>query len=311
MALLEYLSDTKIWIILGVIFALLIGPLGSFTSIIVIFVLIIQMSFSMSDLKFNARSIVENKKQILLSIAACFGVCTIATLLVGLPFIAEHPDIWKGWVVLAAVPSAGSVVTMTFYFRGNLTACVMSTAVIYLIALVLTPLITLIFIGEAVDPLEIFKYVLLFVAIPILLTFPIRKIGVNRITKLIIVNLMIFLLVVLSLGQNRDYVLSEPTMVLFVALACIVRIFGVGFIMMYLMRRMGTNREDGVVYLPMAVWKNSGLATTLCFILMADASGAVIPCVISLIIELIWFAAIPKFVDRIWPISNEKQSIDC
>lgn len=303
MALMGYLSDTRIWILLGVICALLIGPLGSFTSILVIIVLIVQLSFSMSDIKFNADAVKENRNAIILSMIACFVICTASILLMGALFIPDHPDIWKGWVILAAVPSAGSAVTVTFYFRGNMEACVMSTAVIYLAALVITPLITLLFIGEAVDPLKIFQYVLLFVAIPILATFPIRRMKIDRRVKLIIINLAIFVLVVLSLGQNREYVLGDPVMILFIALACAIRIFGVGFIMMYLMKKLGTNRENGVVYLPMAVWKNSGLAASLCFVLLADATGAVIPCVISIIVELIWFAAIPRFVERTWPRS--------
>src|SRR5215471_16516507 len=113
MAAMSILSNVRVWVLVGIICALIIGPIGDFTSTLIIFVLIVQMTFSMDGLSFNIKSLKENKGPIFYSMIACFGISTVLTLLLGSFFITGNPQIWNGWVVLAAVPCAVSVVTMS------------------------------------------------------------------------------------------------------------------------------------------------------------------------------------------------------
>lgn len=301
MALIGILSDIKIWISLGVVFALLVGPVGEISSTLIVIVLMIQMTLSMDGLKFDAPALKENKKSILISLVACFGICTISALLVGSLFIPSYPEIWKGWVMLAAVPCAVSVVTMSFYVRGNTAMCVMSLAVIYISALAITPLITRMFIGESVSIIKIFSYIILFVIVPILASIPLKKVSVNRSTRIILINVMMFLMVIFALGQNRSYIFSEPLVILLVAAASAIRIFAVGMVVLHILKKYGRRRDNSMVYLSMSVWKNSGLAATLCLVIFGSATEAAIPCVISLLIELLWFAFITGYIERKWP----------
>ena len=302
--LVDTLSNIRIWIVAGVILALSIGSLGSLSSYVIIIVLMIQMTLSMEGLSFKPQDMKKDKTSILASVLFCFVVNTVITLGIGALFINHYPDLWNGWVVLAAVPCAVSVITAALYLNGNIKMSVLSSAVIYLLALVITPLITLIFAGKATDPLRILLYVFLFVAVPMLMTIPMKKVQVNRHVKIITINAMMFLLVLLSLGYNRDHIFEDPMMVFLVTLGCITRVFIVGFLLVLLMRRKGVKRSDGIVYISMAVWKNSGLAVTLCMILFVDSSLAVIPCIISLLVELLWFAIMTGYEKKIWPADN-------
>jgi len=301
MAAVNIFSDTRIWIVLGVIFALIVGPAGDISSTLLVIVLIIQMTLSMDGLSFNTKILSENKRSIVCSVLVCFGVSSGAILLLGSFFIADYPEIWKGWVMLGAVPCAVSVVTMSFFSKGNATMCVLSLAVIYLIALAFTPLVTKVLIGESVSVLKIFSYVILFIVIPMAASVPLKKANISRTARVVAINVMLFLLVLLSLGQNREYLFSEPGIVLLVAAACAVRIFAVSFAVLYILRKKGVRRDNGMVYIPMAVWKNSGLGVTLCFVIFGSASAAVIPCAISLLIELLWFAVMSKYIEKAWP----------
>lgn len=301
MALLNTLSNMGFWILLGVVFALLIGPIGDISSTLIVIVLIIQMTFSMDGLTFRKGVLKENKKSILISFFACFGISMVSALLVGSLFISDYPEIWKGWVMLAAVPCAVSVVTMSFFVKGNTTMCVMSLAVIYIAALILTPLITRAIIGESVSVLKIFSYVILFVIVPILASFPLKKVQIDRTRRVILLNIMIFLMVLFALGQNRDYIFSEPIVIVLVALASVLRIFVVGMVVLHLLKKHNHRRDNSMVYLPMAVWKNSGLAATLCFVILGSTTEAAVPCVISLLIELLWFAFISDYIEKTWP----------
>jgi BASS family bile acid:Na+ symporter len=305
MAAVNTLSDTRIWIVLGVIFALIVGPVGDISSTLLVFVLIIQMTLSMDGLSFNAKSLGENKKAIVYSVAACFGISTGAILLLGSFFIMDYPGIWNGWVMLAAVPCAVSVVTMSFFSKGNATMCVLSLAVIYLIALAVTPLITKTLIGESVSVLRIFSYVILFIVIPMAASVPLKKANLSRTARIVAINVMLFLLVLLSLGQNREYLFSEPGIVLLIAAACAVRIFAVSFAVLYILKKKGARRDNSMVHIPMAVWKNSGLGATLCFVLFGAAAEAAVPCAVSLLVELLWFAVMSKHIEKAWPRDDD------
>ena len=300
MALVNILSNIRYWIILGVALALIIGPIGDFSSNLLIIVLIVQMTLSMDGLSLDPENIKKNKKPIVYSVIACFGISAVATLAIGSLFIADHPDLWNGWVLLAAVPCAVSCVTMAFYLKGNTTMSVLSLAVIYILALAATPLITLVFMGESVSILRIFTYVILFVAVPMAASVPLKKVKINRNTRMIAINIMMCTMVFLALGANRNYLSAEPTIVLLVIAACIIRVFVVSLILIYLFKKRGASRENSVVYVSMAVWKNSGLATTLCFVLFGSATVAALPCAISLLIEVLWFAVISGYFDRVW-----------
>jgi len=305
MEVVNTLTNVRFWIILGVICALIVGPIGDISSKLIIIVLIIQMTLSMDGLTFNAESIKKNRNQILYSIAACFILSAGVTLLIGSFFITGHPNIWHGWVLLAAVPCAVSCVMMSFIMKGNTVMCVLALAVIYFIALAATPLITRAIIGESVSISSIFSYVILFVVVPMAASVPMKKVKINRNVRVTIINIMLFMLVFLSLGQNRGSLIAEPDVVVLVIIACLIRVFGVSLVMLYLMKRKGVSRDNSIVYLPMAVWKNSGLAATLCFVLFGSVAEAAIPCAISLLIEVLWFAVMSSYMERVWPSSKD------
>jgi BASS family bile acid:Na+ symporter len=307
MAALNTIIDTRVWIVFGVLCALLLGPVGDISSTLLVIVLIIQMTLSMDGLSFNSKSLKENRLPILYSVAACYIVSTGMILLLGTFFIGDHPEIWKGWVMLASVPCAVSVVTMSFFSKGNTMMCVLSLAVIYFVALAVTPLVTLTLIGESVSVLKIFTYVVLFIVIPMAASVPLKKLNISRNARVISINAMLFLLVLLSLGQNRDFLFSEPGIIIFVAAACAVRIFVVSFAMMHILKKKNARRDNSMAYIPMAVWKNSGLAITLCFILFGSATEAVMPCVISLLVELLWFAIMSRHIEKAWPAVKDAE----
>ncbi|MDR0508474.1 MAG: Na+-dependent transporter [Candidatus Methanoplasma sp.] len=310
MAAVNILSNIRFWIMLGIIFALIIGPVGEFSSTLIVLVLIVQMTLSMDGLTFNAESFKKNKAQIIYATAACFIISTGTALLMGSFFIADHPNIWNGWVLLAAVPCAVSCVMMSFFLRGNTVMCVIALAAIYLIALMLTPLITKTVIGESVSVLKIFSYVILFVAVPMAASVPVKRAKISRTVKVIVINVMIFIMIILSLGENRGYLFSESGIVVLIVIACVVRIFGVSLIMLYLMKKRNTDRDNSIVYISMAVWKNSGLAVALCFVLFGNAAEAAIPCAISLLIEVLWFAAMSGYIERVWPSVKQPSAVN-
>ena len=301
-------SNIAFWIFLGVTMALLVDPLGDFTSTAVMVVLMSQMIVSMHGLSLKRNDLKRNGRFALLSVICCFGISAATALLIGIPFIGSHHELWIGFVVLAATPSAVSVVTIAFYLNGNMGMTTISTMVVYLFALLITPTMTFILVGEAVNPIKIFEYVLLFIAIPLLIVLPLKNVKVDRGKRKMAINVLMCLLIFLTLNHSKGEVQGIQDLLIPIILLCFLRTFGISLIMIRLLRgRCPVDR--GITYVSMSIWKNSGLASTLCVILVAGSMAA-IPCIISLIVETVWFAYMGTGFERHWGHGNRPDDVE-
>ncbi|MDC7951714.1 Na+-dependent transporter [Methanomassiliicoccaceae archaeon COG_1] len=301
MALLKALMDIRIWVAASMAVAFLVGPIGDIASTLVIAVLMMQMVAAMEGLSFHGDDFRRDAGPIMYCFLACFGVSTGATLLMGSLFIGDE-SLWYGWCMLASVPTGVSVIALTLMMHGNRVLSVLALTVVYLLALGVTPLLTTMLIGDAVSPFEILMYVVLFIAVPIAATVPLKRFRINGDCKVIFINAMMFLLLIFAVGNNRDFIFENILMVAAIAGACLLRTFGVSIAVLYAMKRMSGNRGNAVAYMGFAVWKNSGLATSLCLALLsAQYPEAALPCAVSLMVENVWYAAMNSLIKKVWP----------
>ncbi len=301
MALLNVLEDIKVWIAAAIVLALIFGFGSPDASTIMMLALIAQMAVALDGIRFSRSDFGTYKKPIFVNFVCCFGICTGFTLLTGLLFIDDQA-LWTGWVMLSAVPCAISVVPSALFLKADPKLAVLSLTVIYVIAIALTPLTTHTLIGNSVNPLEVLRYILMFILIPFVLTIPIKRLHLKQAPKTLFINLMMFILVFVGLGSRQEFVFSEPIVVLSLVIACMFRIFLVSTVLVYGMRKMNCNRNNGLNYVTFCYWKNSGMSASLTMgLFAATMPEAVLPCVVSLIVEAVWFAVLTKFIDRMWP----------
>lgn len=301
MAIIDVLANLKVWIAIGFVAGLLFGSIGGSASTIMMVVLILQMSVSLDGLTFRKGDMKAYNKPILWGIVCCFIINSGITIIAGSFFIPISTAIWYGWVILASVPSAVSVVSASLYLKGNTKATVLMTSAIYVAALAVTPLISWVMLGSAVSPLEILKYILLFIAIPLVASQVFKHFTLPKRGKIIFINIMLALLMFLALGSNRDYIFSELNIVFWVIIVCFIRIFVLGVVMTYLLKKKRTERDMGMIYVLFSVWKNSGMATSLSMVLLSGMPEAAIPGAISLIMESIWFSTFTSHSEKMWP----------
>jgi len=297
---MNILVDARFWIISALVLGLLIGDIGHAPTIVMM-ALMVLMCISIQGLSFNKKDVTENKKEILIAVIVCYAVAGGVTLLVGSFY--DH-DLWLGWVMLAAVPCAISVTSGTLILKGNVKLAMIATTVIYLVALAVTPAITQILIGEAVNPAEVLKYVALFIAIPFAVSIPLRKYRMNVKTKAVSVNVLFFILVLVTFGANRDFIFNEPETVLWVALGCIVRIAAVALVMELLLKWIGMRRGNRIPMVLLSIWKNSALAMSMTMILIST-THSVLPAALSLPIEMIWFMFMIWYYSKRCPETSE------
>lgn len=191
MALVNVLCDVKVWILLGIAMAMCAGFDSPGASTILMLVLIAQMAVSLDGLRFRRSDLEEYDRQIAVCLLCCFGINTLLTLATGLFFIGDD-HLWTGWIMLSSVPCGVSVVVASLVMKGDTRMCVLGLTAVYLCALVLTPGITTVLLGDAVNPLEVLKYIVLFIALPFGLSFGVRRLGLGSRTKSVFINIMMF-----------------------------------------------------------------------------------------------------------------------
>ena len=303
MALLNVLEDIKVWIAVAIVLALVFGFGSPDASTIMMLALIAQMAVALDGIRFSRSDFGTYRKPIVVNFVCCFGICTGFTLLTGLFFI-DNQALWTGWVMLSAVPCAISVVPSALFLKADPKLAVLSLTVIYVIAIALTPLITHTLIGNSVNPLEVLRYILMFILIPFVLAIPIKRLHLKQAPKTLFINLMMFILVFVGLGSRQEFVFSEPMIVLSLVVACMFRIFLVSTVFVLAMKKLGCDRDNSLNYVTFCYWKNSGMSASLTMgLFAATMPEAVLPCVVSLIVEAVWFAILTKAIDRVWPPS--------
>ncbi len=283
-------SDLRVWTVGALALGLLIGRTDIPSSELIIVVLMIQMTLSLDGLRFSAEDIRDGGREFLLSMLLCYGVNTSATVGIGLLFAGDNPEIWHGWALLASMPCAISVVTAAVLMKGNIRAAVSAVAATYAAGLALTPLISFALLGDAVNPMEILKYIVLFIAVPVIVSIPLRKLRLPRNLKIPLIDMMMGIMLFLSVSANRDYLVSYPGLALAVIAAVAGRLLLLIAVSRFLMKKLRVDPASRPVFHVLCVWKNTGLSVSMCMVLLADTPESVIPCFICMILESLWFS---------------------
>ena len=296
MALMNVLTNIRYWVAAALVLGLLLGEMDHNTGqFLIMFSLIAMMSLSLTGLRFTKEDVTERKKDIVLTVCCCYILSFAAILLLGLPF---GSDMWQGWVIMASVPCAISVIPSTLIMKGDTKLSVVSVAVMYILAIALTPLMTQLLIGDAVDPLEILKYVMLFVLLPFIISVPLKKVPLSPNSKGISLNILYFMLIFVAFGNNRDFIFNEPVLVLEVVFAIMARLIIVWAAVEFILLKLGMNKERRVVMTLSSIWKNSALAMTLAMILFAGQPHAALPGAVAVPLEMIWFMFLMWYYDK-------------
>ena len=127
----------------GVVLGFLTGGLPYYSNEIPTIALIIAMTLSLTQI--NLKKVRFEKNILIIPIIINFGLLTSVILLLGWFFPDE---IWKGFVVIAAVPPAIAIVPMTKILKGDIEFSLFSLSFTYIISVILTPLIIFIFLAK-------------------------------------------------------------------------------------------------------------------------------------------------------------------
>lgn len=260
--------------------------------------LCLMMCFSLCNIKLAGLNPKLYSKDILKAFFLCMILGVAVTVLISFFF---EGDIRHGWILEAAVPSAVSVIPFTALLLGNMKSSIVSSTVIYFAALVATPLITLIFLGEAINPQTLLKYIAILIIVPLIVSRFMRRLHIPPAAGAITINLLFAVLVIAIAGSNNYVFFGEPVLLVSLLIAAAIRTFGVGISLNAYLKKKGEPREDRVPEILFATHKNTGMAGALAVILIGDA--AAIPAAVCMTVDIVWLIYVSKFM---FPVSKAK-----
>lgn len=294
------LLDIKPWILAALIAGMLTGDIVPYSSEIMILSLMLLMCVSLQGLDFSIDDIRDNARTSLWSLILCYGVSAASALAMALFFTG---DIRTGWILIAVVPSAISVIPCTLLLKGNTKLSVVSSTVIYFSSILLAPLMTVLFLATSADPWDILLYSILFIVIPLLVSKPLKTIEIPMDLRLVLLNMLFFIMIWLALASNMPLMQGDPWLLLALIIGCAIRLVLVGIVIEFFLRYLKIDRLNRIPYVFFATWKNTGLAMAMGLVLFSPQ--AALPGAVSMIVEMIWFLFMVRFI---YPVSATGRS---
>ncbi len=277
----------------GLVLGLLLGGFPVYTKEISMAALALAMTLSLTSVTLAQTRGADHVRHAIWALIINYGALTGLILLIALFF---DTDIRNGWILMAAAPSAISVVPFTTILGGQTSKALFSTAVNYGLALVLMPVLTLILIGSAVDVTSLLVYIILLIVLPMALSRVVMRMRISKSANSSILNVSMAVLVFAVAGANRTAFQGELLVVAAIAAAGLARTFGTGLTTELILRRTGASKAARVPYVLFSSYKNLGLTATLAIALF-DPIVAV-PATICIVMEVVWVIFLIKFYPK-------------
>jgi bile acid:Na+ symporter, BASS family len=268
-------------------------PAGIFltNSNIAMLSLIVMMSLSLTALRLRGLRLKDHSAPIRNAFLLSFLLSTGTTIAMSYLF---QGDIRDGWIIMAAVPSAVSIVPFTYLLKGDLESTLVSSTALYLIALAVTPIITLVFMGTAVDVMTLLGYVGYLILLPMVISRFLRRVDIRPVQKNAAINISFLVLIVAIAGPNRQVFFGDPAMLFALIAVAFVRLFGMGLFWNWYLQRKGVPRTRRVPEVLFVSYKNTGMAATLAIALIGPV--AALPATVCTLVDIVWLIYLSEYL---------------
>ena len=266
----------------GIILGLITGGFPRFNSEISTIALFIAMTFSLQQISIKKTIQQASKQMMILSFLVHFVLLSGIILVLGNFFSSP---LWEGFVIMAAVPPAVAVIPITKVLRGNVQQTIVSLSFLYLIALILTPLILLIFLGEQVTYWKMLETVIEFIILPLILSRLVRRIRFSYVQDTLIVNLCFFLVMFGIVGLNRMALVQDSWLLGLLTIFILIRTIGTALIVFIIGDKRGADRTLIIPLALFASFKNDGLGLLIASTILPPIAS--VPFIIAIMFEMI------------------------
>jgi len=289
----QILTNYSAMMVLGLVLGLLTGGSPWYTKEISMASLAILMTFSLSTVSLKEARGRDHMEHAIYALLLNYVILTAVIIAIGLFFSEE---LWPGWVLMAAAPSAISVVPFTTVLGGRTTKALFSTSVNYLVALAVMPLITLLLIGSSVSAISLVYSLLLLIVLPMVASRAVMRLPIERDTNTALMNICFAVLIFAVAGSNREAFFGDPLLVLAISIGCIIRTFGTGLVTEFALARTSMDKSERISFVLFSSYKNLGLTATLAIALFEPVVA--VPATICIVFEVVWVIFLIRWYPR-------------
>jgi BASS family bile acid:Na+ symporter len=275
--MIHLLNNRNFIFLLAITFGLLLPQAAEWTKILMMPALALVMMLATinvpNDYFLNPRAIL---KPSLAGILMTYVILNGAILLLS-ALLIDDKNLWIGFVLIAAVPPAVAVIPFTAILEGNVSSTLSGTVASYLTALLIMPLMFLIFIGTGFDdPYKLVRIMLLLIVLPLVLSRMILYFNwQDRLAPVrgSLTNWGFFIVLYSIIGVNRDLIFSRPLTIIPVAGIAFATTFILGWIIQKIGVLFNVDKENIVSLVLQGTLKNQGISGGLAIALFAKEAA--------------------------------------
>jgi BASS family bile acid:Na+ symporter len=286
-ALLRLLRNRNFLLIAALVLGLLLGPSARRLAPLSLPALGVAMTVSLTGVV--ARDLRSWRKVVIVFTYVINGLLTLflARLLVA------DPDLWLGFVLLAATPSGIAVIPFSYVLGGDTALALIGSLGAYLSAILIMPVTAALLAGSVlVSPARLATTLVQLVLIPLVLS---RLVNASPFKSAIehwrgtIVNWAFALVIFIVIAINRDSLFRRPQILLLLGLVGLATNFGLAVVLERVLKKLGFNRARRLTTVMMGTIKNTSLTAATALALF-DERVSLPAAVVSVtnVLYLIW-----------------------
>jgi len=213
-------------------------------------------------------------------------------ILIGLSaLIIRDQFFWNGFILVAAVPPAVAVIPFALFLRGNMDLALLGTIGAYLGALIITPLIALVFLGTGfISPAKLLLILGELIVGPLIVSRILASTGLSKKIdpyKGPITNWSFFLVIYIMTGLNRDIFFQQPLSIVPVAIVAILTTFVLGWVIEKIGDFFHYEKAKLTSFVLLATFKNYGLAGALALVFFNPQTA--VPATVTSAVGILYF----------------------
>ncbi len=246
---IKILNHRDFVLTLSLVAGLILGDSIEFLSEISLYLLMLAMVASTVNFSFKSW---KNPSNLIKSLAGSLSLNYLLTgiLTVTLAWLffykSGYESLWVGFIIIVAAPPGPAVVPFTTMLKGDINYSTTGLFGLFLVAIVLTPSILLVFLGTSlISPLMIMQIMLQLIIIPLILSRFLRHpkiLPYARRTAGTATKWLFFLIIAPIIGMNREVFFQEPFMVLRIAAVFVITMFLLAAVYNYVMAKITENK---------------------------------------------------------------------
>ena len=259
-------------VFIAIILGMAIGGFPAYGNEIATICLILAMTISIADMPLK----IDIKKEVRgFFYAFLLNYVFLSSLILLMGFLTKK--YWEGFVVMASAPPAIAIVPISSILKGE-KDIIFSIIFLYLVSIFLMPLMIFIFLAKEINFTPLIKNIFLLILLPILLSRIFPK--SDRMP-----SILLFFVIFAIVGENREFILQSPSILLVLCLVMTIRTFGIAKIVRIISKKFGIENRRSINYALFSSFKNEGLTMLIASSLFGYE--AAIPSIVALIFEML------------------------